>query len=434
MGFCAMNTISTISRRLFAQTGLAGALYASAPAMQTSRAGEILRLGVIGCGNRGRYDVKNFLRFDGVEVTAICDPDPRQMDAMMAESIKDRARPKRYADFRELLDRQDIDMVLIATPDHWHALPFIEACKAGKDVYCEKPAALTIYEGRQMVNAARKYNRITQIGTQQRSNPHYKQAREIILGGVLGQVTHIECWNVSNRLHRNMGSPPDCAPPEGVDYNMWLGPAPKRAFNPNRFHGSWRWFWDYSGGQVTDWGTHHMDIVQWFLDRAYPKTVCMSGGKFALEDNGEMPDTTNIVWEYDGDATVHYFNRMCSEKTHHGKVLGIKVYGSEATLFIDRGGFEVKRITDGHILKTAKASDRTDVHIQNFLDGVRSRERCISDVEVTHRSTSAVLLANIAYHADEKLHWDGENEKIVNHPQVNSYLKRPYREPWNIAL
>ncbi len=425
-----------MDRREFSKTSslaLGGMAAASISGRKVLGANERIHLGVIGCGGRGRYDTSLFIRNPDVSVDAICDVDRAQIAKMLEEELNDSdSKPEVFGDFRKLLEKREIDAVLIATPDHWHAIPFVTACEAGKDIYCEKPVALTIYEGQRMIEAARKYERVTQIGTQQRSNAHFQEAVQLIQSGYMGKVTHVVCWNVSRRWPEGLGNPPDTDPPDGVDYDMWLGPAPKRPFNKNRFHGVWRWFWDYSGGQTTDWGTHHLDIIQWALGCEYPNNVVMTGGKYAISDNRETPDTQDILWEYEGGTSVHYLHRICSDSGHHGRSYGTEFYGTDAVMFIDRGGYTIRPLDEKTAEKTAEGSDKTDGHINEFLKNIKTRDKCVSDIAVTHRSTSATHLANISLWSGEKIVWDGEKERIVSNSKLNRYLRRKCRKPWKI--
>lgn len=423
-----MNTSSTTRRRFMAYSaGAAAAL----SARQAVGANDQIRLGVIGCGGRGQYDLSLFLRDERVKTVAICDPSERRIKETIENKLNGVA-PEVYVDFRRLLDRDDIDCVLIATPDHWHALPCIYACQTGKDVYVEKPMTLTIAEGQAMVKAAHENNCITQVGTQQRSIPHFREAVERIQNGDLGVITHVECWNVSNRLPDGMGNPPDGDPPEGLNYDLWLGQAPMRPYNPNRVN-RWRWFWDYSGGQMTDWGTHHMDIVQMALGQDYPLKISAGGGKYAIPDNRETPDTFNAIFEYDNNVSATYWFRMCSEVRHDGEGYGMKFYGSDAVMFMNRGGYEITPVGEDEPAEKQSGHDDTHVHIRNFIECMESRKRCNADVETGHRSTSTPHLANIAYWSDEKLHWDGKAERIVNHEESNRFISRSMRPPWSLG-
>ncbi len=263
---------------------------------------EKILVGLVGSGGMGRGDLATFFKYPEVDCPIICDVD----DAMIAKGVdvvkehRDHP-PDTVKDFRRLIERKDVDVVLVATPDHWHALPTVYACQAGKDVYVEKPLATSVAEGRAMLEAARRHNRVVQMGTQWRSGEHYQEAIEMVRSGKLGTIRMIRAWAYLDWVG-GIGNPPDGEPPEGVDYDMWLGPAPKRPFNPNRFHFNFRWFWDYAGGLMTDWGVHLINLAMWAMGRQHPTSVSSSGGKFIVNDNTETPDTQITV--YDGETIV----------------------------------------------------------------------------------------------------------------------------------
>ena len=409
--------------------GLNGANYD-----QVTGANDRIHLGLIGCGGRGQDVMRHFLEL-GVTVTAVCDPDERHMEEarQLAGGHADKIR-----DFRKLLERKEIDAVIVATPDHWHALPTILACEAGKDVYVEKPLAYSVSEGRAMVKAAQGTDRIVQIGTQQRSGEHYHRAVEMIQKGDLGKISRARIWNVWNNTlgegggrWGSIGSPPDSDPPDGVDYDLWLGPAPKRPFNPNRFHWNYVYFWDYAGGMMTGWGVHHVDVVHWALGQDAPLMVSAGGGKFVLKDARETPDTLDALIEYPGftlQASFYHTNARPIE----GRDYGIAFYGTQATMLLTREGFEVWPEGD-HTQPIRSEGSALDGPFQRqFLECMRSRRKPFADVETGHRSTIPVLLANIAYKTKRKLKWDSDNERFIGDEEANQYLQREYRKPWHL--
>ncbi|MGH9852641.1 MAG: Gfo/Idh/MocA family protein, partial [Blastocatellia bacterium] len=300
-----------IERRDFIKTSIAaaGTIAASnetlgAPAISDQAnnilgANDQVRIGIIGCGDQSNWDATDFVRQPNVKIVALCDVYEGSIKARLDNpTLKlDPAKTPRFKDFRHLLDDKDIDAVIVATPDHWHALPTIMACQAGKDVYVEKPLSLTIEEGRRMVAAARKYNRVVQVGTQQRSARHFQKAVEIVREGKLGKISRVHTWNYDDEFPNGIGNPPDENPPDGLDWDFYLGPAPVAPYNKNRHLGNFRWFWDYSGGKLTDWGTHLIDIAHWAMNVDAPTAVSASGGKFILQDNRETPDTLLAVFE-----------------------------------------------------------------------------------------------------------------------------------------
>jgi predicted dehydrogenase len=323
----------------------------------------------------------------------------------------------------------------------------VMACQAGKDVYVEKPTSVAIAEGRRMVEAARKYNRVVQVGTQQRSARHFQQAAALVQDGGIGKVAAIRCWNVGNQTPEGIGNPPDGEPPAGLDWDFWLGPAPKRPFNANRFgvvpnnYSYFRWFWDYAGGMMTDWGVHLIDIVQMATKVDAPTSVSAVGGKFCLTDNRETPDTILASFQYP-DFVMTYENRTTNGRPVNDHAYGIEFYGTDATLFVDRAGFdltpETRRDGDqvvGRTLARRQASTPDNPsHARNFIDCVKSRQKPICDIEIGHRSTSTAILGNLAYRSGATLTWDAATERITNGNQkAAALLDVAYRAPWTLT-
>ncbi len=403
-------------------------------------------VGVIGTGRQGRDDLMDLARQPDVEIAAVCDVyEPNLQEGLNATQNKAQA----YKDFRQILDLKDIDAVVVGTPDHWHALVTVEACKAGKDVYVEKPICRTIDEGKVMVEAARKYNRVVQVGTQQRSGKHFQEAVRLIQQGFIGKVSFVRTWNYGNDYPQGIGNPPDSNPPAGLDWDFWLGPAPKVPYNYNRFGvgpdrwSTFRYFWDYAGGFMTDWGVHLMDIVQWAMQVEGPDVITALGGKFYIQDNAETPDTLQVTYQYPHFVAV-YENRWDNGNSMYDKGYGMEFHGTDATLFIDRSGFEVipekrrqgKREVDrSPSMKMERVNDAHFDHCRNFCDCVKSRQRPISDIEIGHRSTSVCLLGNVAYRSGQRLEWDVEKQELKEggNSEARQYLTRDYRAPWKLS-
>jgi len=429
--------MSEMSRRDFLRksgTTFAVALGAAATDMLNIApafgANDRIVMGWIGCGGMGRNDYGLFSANPDVAFAALCDVDDSHLESAMALSG---GKLQPYRDFRAVMERKDIDAVLIATPDHWHCLTTIAACESGKDVYVEKPLATSIGEGRAMVNAARRYGRVVQMGTQQRSGAHFQQVVQLIREGAIGEVTLARTWNCSNEAPDGMGLPEDGDPPAGVDYDMWLGPAPKRPFNPNRFHYSWRWFFDYANGMLGDWGVHLIDIVLWAMGVQAPISVCATGGKFAINDNRDTPDTMEVIYEFPG--FIHTYSlRKGNEAPLDGKHgYGMQFHGTKGTLFVDREGWElIPEPESATEARKGGGSVQNEPHVRNFLDCVKSRKRPICDLEVGYRTTVTCILGNISYLTGRKLYWDAEAERITNDPAADRYLTRPYRAPWRL--
>src|SRR5437868_10919359 len=289
---------SKIDRRTFNQgAATIGALAAlHATGMSALGSNERIQLGIIGVGNRGDQLIDAFLPHKDAQIVALCDVYEPYLEAAQR---KVGGKARLYHDYRQLLDQKDINAVVIATPDHWHALQFVAACRAGKDVYVEKPLSLTISEGQKMVAVAEETKRVTQVGLHRRSSPPVREAVEFIRTGGIGKVTVAQCYHLRNESPMGIGKPADCEPPPGLDWDLWLGPAAKVAYNPNRCLYKFRWFSDYSGGQLTNFGTHYLDVIQWALGQEAPQSVCALGDKYVMEENRDIPDTMEAVWEYD---------------------------------------------------------------------------------------------------------------------------------------
>ena len=464
----------SITRRSFvssAAAGVAGGLVTGRPAMSqtaTSRQGvaganDRIRLGFIGVGGMGRSHLNNFQQHDDVQVVTVCDV--WEVNRLRAQKMTERQKTglaTMEADFRRVIDRKDLDAVVVATSDHWHAIPMILACQAGKDVYVEKPISHNVKEGRAMVDAARKHDRVVQVGTQQRSGLHFQEAIEVVQSGTLGKIHRIHAWNVGNNAPAGLGRPADGPVPAGLDWDAYLGPAPKVPFNPNRFIFQFRWFWDYAGGMMTDWGIHLLDLALWGMKQTAPRSVYAVGGNFVLDDNRETPDTIDAIYEFPGFICT-YSNRTGNAYHGAGKGYGIEFYGTDATLFLDRSGFEVIPETGGtraaptpQYLSEQEAvlppwkrqwsgpsqarvmgmragtSDQNLSHIRNFLDCMRSRKRPNSDIELGHLSTAMCLLGNVSYRTGHKLAWDAAKEECVGDAKANALLSREYRAPYTL--
>jgi predicted dehydrogenase len=420
-------------------------------------ANDRIRLGVMGCGRQGTDNMQNFMKH-GVEVAGVCDVfEPNMQKCLKAAGGK----AQTFKDFRQLLDQKDIDVVINATPDHWHALATVEACKAGKDAYTEKPICVAVEEGKKMVEAARKYKRVVQVGLWQRSNAHFQKAAEVVQSGALGKVSYVRTWNYSNIYPEGIGNPPDGEPPAGLDWDFWLGPAPKVPYNWNRFGVGDRWstfryFYDYANGWPGDWAVHLMDIVQMAMKVEGPNTITAQGSKFFLTDNSDTPDTLQITWEYPHFVAT-YENRLCNghRPDHHG--YGIEFYGTDGTMFLDRSGFEVfpEPVTEGDYremhrhgggeehevrgktpeMKMQQIDDGLLEHVGNLLECMKTRKNPISDIEIGHRSSSTCLLGNVALRSKERLEWDVANQKLTKgSAAAQKLLDREYRAPWKLTV
>ena len=395
----------------------------------------------IGMGKMGRGNLSSAMRQENLQVVAVCDIYDRNLNMAAEQARKRFPETKTVRDFREILADKSIDVVNISTPDHWHAYMTVEACKAGKDVYVEKPICVTIDEGRKMVEAARKYKRVVQAGTQQRSGDHFQKAVQMIKDSELGQITRIQTWNVGLSKAEGIGNPPDSEPPAGLDWDMWLGPAPKRPFNANRFgvdpddkwFSHFRWFWDYAGGMMTDWGIHLLDIVQMAYNEQMPTSVVAFGEKFRLKDNRETPDTIIALYEYAGFLAT-YENRYGNANTLNGHGYGITFHGDQGTMFLDRSMYQFTPEKRGAETVTVKTGNSHGVaHWANFLECVRTRQKPAADVEICNRSTATCLLANVSLRSKMKIDWD-EAKWTVKQPEARKFLSREERKPWKIVV
>jgi len=432
---------------------------AAAAAVRVAGANERVRVGVIGCGGRGRY-VARWMREAGAEIVAAADVYLPNAERLREESGGQCAA---YQDFRRLLERSDIDAVLVATPDHWHAGAAVSACAAGKHVYLEKPFAWSIREGRAVVEAARRWKRIVQPGTQHRSAEHLRQCAALLREGVLGKVHFVRVWNCVNMTPNGIGPSEPGEPPPGLDWDMYCGPAPLVPFDRKRFLGTYRWFWDYSGGFITDFGTHRFDTVHQLMGVEAPVTVSACGGRFVLRhgnDAGEMPDVLTVTYEYPGFVLqyecllvnglglglrtpgMRYYNARGPFDRPHGMAF----YGTEGTLLADRIGFEIlpelaapapgaegpapRFRMEGSRLE---ARDATREHARAFIEAVRGLRPPPVDAETGQRSTTVAHLGNISFRTGLKLRWDARREDFDNQPEASRWLARRPRKGWEWA-
>jgi predicted dehydrogenase len=438
-----------INRRDFfkrAAVGTAGVSLAMSGASSGNVLGanDRIRLGLIGCGRQGVSNMEYFIK-QGVEVAAVCDVyEPNLQHGLEAAGGKAKA----LKDFRQVLDDKEIDAVIVATPDHWHPLPTVMACQAEKDVYVEKPICVAVEEGKKMVEAARKYKRVVQVGLWQRSNLHFQKAAQLLQDGLIGKVSFVRTWNYSNIYPDGIGNPPDSDPPPGLDWDMWLGPAPKVAFNWNRFGVGDRWstfryFYDYANGWPGDWGVHLLDIVQWAMRVDGPHSITASGRKFYLKDNSDTPDTLQITLEYP-DFVATYENRLCNENSMYRHDYGIEFHGTDGTMFVDREGFQVfpegtevegKRVAKTAEMKMERVDDGLENHVANMLECMKTRKLPQSDIEFGYRSTSTCLLGNVALRSKERLEWDVASQRLTKgSPAAQKLLSREYRAPWKLGV
>jgi len=423
------------NRRKFVRSlGITAALVPALGASGQSSASERVRLGLIGCGGRGRELLSVFGQFSDVEIPAISDV----YEQRMAQAAEKLARKCEFVpDYQRMLDRHDIDAVVIATTQHWHGLPCIHAAAAGKHVYVEKPLSHTVVEGRAMVDAVNRAGIVAMVGLQQRGYPHYLQATDVIRSNRLGKIALVECWNYHNTGKR-VGHHADAEPPKGLDWDRWLGPAPNVPYNPGRMNNSW-WF-DYAGGMLTNWAVHHIDIILSAVPPTWAAEVSCPGGKYVVDDMADTPDTVEASWRFP-EFLMHYtyrgfnnFHVVQTRPQHHG----ICFHGNRATMVLDRSGYEiwedrdpnksVEKVANPRFWGDGKPGNEVDGPWQRtFVDCVRERKQPPADFEEGHRATVCCHLANIAYQVGHSFKWDGPTESIAGDKDASSLLSRPRR-------
>jgi len=382
-------------------------------------------MGLIGCGGQGRGDMRGHMSDAGVEFIALCDVDSKRLDDAGGDVLKKYQRgPQKFKDFRQLCDMKEIHAVVIGTPDHWHALNAIYAANAGKDIYCEKPLSLTIEEGRAMVNAVRKNSVIFQTGSQQRADAKFRKACELVRNGKIGKLQRIlTCIGGGPKAKPE----PNQAPPPNLDWDFWLGPAPKVPYTPKRCHGTFRWWWDYSGGKMTDWGAHHNDIAQWGNGTEMSGPVLIEGKMECPPDNFfETPVWFEVHYEYENGVKL-----TCQSNGENG----ITFYGTDGEIFVARGKLRSKPedILNQEIPETGVHLYVSKSHVANFLECVRNRKVPICDVEIGHRSCTVCHLGNIACRTGKKIQWDPKTERITNDAEAAKWVSRPMRPPWKLV-
>jgi len=408
--------------------------------------GDTVRIAAIGVGGqgdrlggRGRDDINGFSKLTNVEIAAVCDVDQRHLDYGVDLVVKNGGRkPQGYTDYRKLLEDKSIDAVFIATPNHWHALMAIQACQAGKDVYVEKPCSHNVFEAKQVVAAARKYDRMVQQGSQIRSSAAVQEGIRHLREGLIGDVYLGRglCYKWRDTIGRTPPSPV----PAGVDYDLWTGPAPKHEFTLNRFHYNWHWFWDYGNGDLGNQGIHQVDIARWGLGVKYPVKVSAMGGHFMFDDDQETPNTLNCAFEFDdnGKRKLMEFEVRHWESNHEAEILernspntiGDIFYGSKGYLAVD--SYISYKSWLGKEQQPGPARREGGDHYQNFIEAVRSRKRESLNSEIEEGAISTVLvhLANISYRVGRTVHFDSKTMTCVGDPEANRYLTREYRKPF----
>jgi predicted dehydrogenase len=441
-----------VNRRRFLQLGAAGLAAASLRKYYAADFGDMKkRVGLIGTGWYGKCDLFRLIQVAPVEVVSLCDVDKRMLsDAadMVAQRQASKKRPRTYGDYRQMLAEKDLDLVLIATPDHWHALPMIAACQAGLDIYVQKPISVDVIEGQAMLAAARKHKRVVQVGTQRRSTPHLIEARDrIIREGKLGKVAYVEIYCYYHMRTRE--NPPDTAPPENLDWEMWTGPAPLRPYNKLVHPRSWRAFTEYGNGIVGDMCIHMLDMVRWMLDLGWPTRIDSTGG-ILIDKNSKanISDTQSATFDF-GEIKIVWTHRTWGDTPDPKYPWGATIYGEKGTLkasvmsydFTPRAGgqavhkdvtYELEQYPEDNTEKDLEkhVAPAIRVHMKDFLENIRSRGKPVADIEQGHISSASCILANLSAQLGRSVTWDSEKKRIVGDDEANKLLRRNYRSPW----
>ncbi len=438
--------MTNYSRREFLETGSAALVGAGLAGVPAARAqdrpdavapSDRLRFGVIGVNGMGWANLQAHQKLPGVDCIALCDVDRNVLDRRAAELEEmTGTRPELYADYRRLLDNDDIDFVVVATPDHWHCLQTVHALEAGKHVYVEKPLANSIGECLVMVDAAKRYDRVVQVGQWQRSAPHWEDAIDYVRSGQLGTIRAVKTWAYQGWMEP-IPPKPDGPVPEGVDYDLWLGPAPKRPFNPNRFHFNFRWFWDYAGGLMTDWGVHLIDFGLYGMDVTTPRAVTATGGKFGYPDDAsETPDTQQALYAFD-DFTLIWEHATGIDGGPYERNHGVAFIGNNGTLVVDRGGWEVRPETDDgryrlDAIPPRQGGGGLDAHAENFVAAIKGEATPNCPVDAAANTAINAHLGNIALQLGRRVAWDADARRFVDDPEADDRIWPTYRAPWTL--
>lgn len=443
-----------ISRRSFAKIGV-GALTFGLASLQTSISGariiganDRIRCGFVGVANRGGQLIKAFREHDDMEVAALCDLDRKTLET----AAEANGNPFTSEDYRKLLERDDIDAVVLATPDHWHALQMVDACKAGKDVFVEKPLSVTVREGRIMVEATQKYKRVVQVGLHRRSSRLQRELAEEGIENKVGRVTVARCYRASNMYPEGIGKAAPSEPPPGFNWDLWLGPRPLQPFQATIAPYKFRW-WDLYSSQAANWGIHYLDVITWQLKELGPTSVSAMGGKFVIDDDRTIPDTLEVCFQF-GNRRLAIFGQYeaCGNSAMAtdtaGRALGeVEFRGTQGTLYLMGGRYVIVPEQGGQFQERGlRVEAKTEpgygenetlmgaLHARNFLDCMRSRKQPNSDIESGHRSTTMSLIANISLALGQRLDWDVEKERFTNNDAANALLHYEYRAPWKLEI
>lgn len=418
-----------VTRRTLLQASLAGAAILSRPSKRYAEesAADKIRLAVLGTNSRGEYLAGAFAALDGCEVAYICDPDTRAIDkGLRAVAAHQSKTPVGVQDFRKALDDSDVDAVVIATPDHWHAPATILACKAGKHVYVEKPASHNGREGELMVEAAKKYSRHVQLGSQRRSSPCVREALARLSSGAIGKLLFARGWITSTRPSIGNGKPVPV--PEYLDYSMWQGPAPEVEYRDNVVHYQWHWFWNWGTGELGNNGIHALDVCRWGLGVTYPNKVVCGGGRYFFQDDQQTPDTQLVTFDF-GDRAIHWEHRTWNQRGIDGDDFGISFYGDGGSLSIVKSGFSLFDLK-GKQTETVEIANNDTLHLINFLDTIRGKATLNAQIQEGVLSTGLCHYGNIAYRTGRTVRIDPANGAILDDADAARLWSREYRPGW----
>lgn len=428
-----------MTRRHFVKTSMAAATLGMA-ATRSYGANERIRLGFIGVANRGGQLIDATLPHQDAEIVALCDVDSRPFDKQLKKLS---GKVDTYSDYRKILERKDIDAVVVATPDHWHALQTVDACEAGKDVYVEKPLSLTIHEGRRMVEAARRNQRVVQVGLHRRGGMMYEELAGLIQKDGIGKVTFAHCYRINNLFPNGIGKMQPSDPPKELDWDMWLGPQAMRPYQDNITPYKFRWWKEYSS-QIGNWGVHYFDVIRWMLGEEAPMSVSAHGGKYVVDDDRTIPDTMQATYEFASGRILVFGQYEGSHNPIFAKNSEIELRGTQGTLYATDGGYEIVPEHGGQfqdpkarmepVKEPRKDGNRdlTTLHMRNFLDCIKSRQKPRADVEDGHKSTIFAHLGNIAMATKSRIEWDAKAERVTNNEEANKLLHYEYRAPWKL--
>jgi len=426
-----------LSRRNFLAAAGSAAAIAAMPRVSSAAPSDRVVMGMIGVGNQGTGRLREFLNHDDVRIGAICDVDRRHLDRAIALVEKEKGyKPQAFDDFRGLLESKEIDAVAIVTPDHWHAIPTVSAFEAGKDVFVEKPLSYSVAEGRAMADASLNHKRVTQMGNHiHNTTGNYRRVVEMVRSGKLGKITRVHLWKTSPTRNFRVREPATL--PEGFNYDFWLGPAPKHAYTPLRSHGSFRQFWDYSGGTFIDFWCHISDVAFWALDLKAPKALSAAGGRFFLTDETEAADTMEAILEFPNLLYIYSFRPTPLPGFEHMGHIGCLFEGSEASLVTNYEDHEVwvkgKKVDD--FPKPPRTILDSPGHIREFLDAIKSRNlETTCNLRYGHHLSKFGLLSNISYRTGRRIEWDEQREQIIGDKQAGRYLVRNFRKPWKLKV